>query len=215
MRFVLASASPARLSTLRSAGFAPHVRVSGVDEDAALGAARAARGEAPHGRHVRGTSTADDVLVLARAKAEAVATDEADALVLGCDSMLELDGHQLGKPADAAEAVERWRAMRGRTGVLHTGHWVVDTRMPGRAAGGTASTVVHFADLSDGEIEAYVATGEPLAVAGAFTVDGLGGPFVTAIEGDYHAVVGVSLPLLRDLLGELGLTVPDLWAARD
>ena len=214
MRFVLASASPARLATLRSAGFAPHVRVSGVDEDAALGAARAARGEAPHGRHVRASSTADDVLVLARAKAEAVAADEPDALVLGCDSMLELDGRQLGKPADAAEAVERWRAMRGRTGVLHTGHWLVDARAPGRAAGATGSTVVHFADLSDREIEAYVATGEPLAVAGAFTVDGLGGPFVTAIEGDYHAVVGVSLPLLRDLLGRLGLSVPDLWTPR-
>lgn len=215
MRFVLASASPARLATLRSAGFAPEVRVSGVDEDAALGAARSARGEAPHGRHVMGTSTADDVLVLARAKAEAVAdTDvgEDDAVVLGCDSMLELDGRQLGKPADATEAVERWRAMRGRTGVLHTGHWLVDTRTGRREAGATASTVVHFAELSDEEIEAYVGTGEPLVVAGAFTVDGLGGPFVTAIDGDYHAVVGVSLPLLRTLLAELGLTVMDLWS---
>lgn len=215
MRFVLASASPARLATLRSAGFAPEVRVSGVDEDAALGAARSARGEAPHGRHVMGTSTADDVLVLARAKAEAVAATqagEADAVVLGCDSMLELDGRQLGKPADAAEAVERWRAMRGRTGVLHTGHWLVDTRAGHREAGATASTVVHFADLSDEEVEAYVATGEPLVVAGAFTVDGLGGPFVAAIEGDYHAVVGVSLPLLRTLLDELGLSVMDLWS---
>ena len=215
MRFVLASASPARLATLRSAGFAPEVRVSGVDEDEALGAARAARGEEPHGRHVVGTSTDDDVLVLARAKAEAVAATqvgEDDAVVLGCDSMLELDGRQLGKPADAAEAVERWRAMRGRTGVLHTGHWLVDTRDGRREAGATASTVVHFADLSDAEVEAYVATGEPLVVAGAFTVDGLGGPFVTAIDGDYHAVVGVSLPLLRTLLAELGLTVMDLWS---
>lgn len=215
MRFVLASASPARLTTLRSAGFAPEVRVSGVDEDAALGAARSARGEAPHGRHVMGTSTADDVLVLARAKAEAVAaglSGGGDAVVLGCDSMLELEGRQLGKPADAAEAVERWRAMRGRTGVLHTGHWLVDTRAGRREAGATASTVVHFAALSDEEVEAYVGTGEPLAVAGAFTVDGLGGPFVTAIDGDYHAVVGVSLPLLRTLLAELGLTVMDLWS---
>jgi septum formation protein len=214
VRFVLASASPARLATLTSAGFAPEVRVSGVDEDAALGAARAARGEVPHGRHVLGTSTDDDVLVLARAKAEAVAAAERDALVLGCDSMLELDGRQLGKPADAADAVERWHAMRGRSGVLHTGHWLVDTRTPGGAAGATASTIVHFAELSDAEVEAYVASGEPLAVAGAFTVDGLGGPFVTAIEGDYHAVVGVSLPLLRGLLGELGLSVPELWAPR-
>jgi len=212
VRFVLASASPARLATLTSAGFAPEVRVSGVDEDAALGAARAARGEAPHGRHVLGASTADDVLVLARAKAEAVAAEQRDAIVLGCDSMLELDGRQLGKPGDAAEAVERWRWMRGRTGVLHTGHWLVDTRTDNRSAGATASTVVHFADLTDREVEAYVATGEPLAVAGAFTVDGLGGPFVTGIEGDHHAVVGVSLPLLRQLLGELGLSVLDLWA---
>jgi septum formation protein len=98
--------------------------------------------------------------------------------------------------------------------VLHTGHWLVDTRGPAGAAGATASTVVHFADLSDREVEAYVATGEPLAVAGAFTVDGLGGPFVTAVEGDYHAVVGVSLPLLRTLLGELGLSVLDLWVPR-
>lgn len=229
MRFVLASASPARLTTLTSAGFAPQVRVSGVDEDAALDAARAARaalagpavpavpGREPtgrHGQHVGASSTADDVLVLARAKAEAVAGDEPDAVVLGCDSMLELDGRQLGKPADAADAVQRWRDMRGRSGVLHTGHWLVDSRSPGGAAGATASTVVHFADLSDHEIEAYVATGEPLAVAGAFTVDGLGGPFVRAIEGDYHAVVGVSLPLLRDLLGRLGLSVLDLWAHR-
>ncbi len=219
-RLLLASASPARLATLRAAGIDPEVQVSGVDEDAALRAARAELAPAP-------LTPADAVLVLARAKVEDVARvraavagtgtgsgdDAADLLLLGCDSMLELDGEVLGKPRDAADAVERWRAMRGRRGVLHTGHWLVDARPGGRAHGATSSTVVHFADLSDAEITAYVATGEPLAVAGAFTVDGLGGGFVTRIEGDHHGVVGLSLPLLRDLLGRVGLTLPDLWRA--
>lgn len=221
MRLLLASASPARRATLRSAGVEPLVRVSGVDEDAVLAREAAVAGAQLH--------SADAVLALARAKAEAVlatfddaAADDIDddgvplpqdLLVLGCDSLLELDGAGLGKPVDAADAVARWQSMRGRSGVLHTGHWLVDAR-PGGAAmlGATASTLVHFADLSDDEVAAYVATGEPLAVAGAFTVDGLGGPFVRGIEGDYHAVVGLSLPLLRDLLAEIGVTMPDLWS---
>jgi len=215
VRLVLASASPARLATLAAAGIAAEVRVSGVDEDAALAAAHARMG----GR----LGAADAVVVLARAKAEAVAKElgPADALVLGCDSLLELDGQTYGKPGSAADAVERWRRMRGTIGVLHTGHWLVDLRAgagaggtgagPGPGTGATSSTVVHFADLTDAEIDAYVATGEPLTVAGAFTVDGLGGPFVTRIEGDYHTVVGLSLPVLRDLLGEVGVSVPDLW----
>jgi len=214
VRLVLASASPARLATLATAGIPAEVRVSGVDEDAALAAAHARRGR---------LGAADDVVVLARAKAEAVARElgPADALVLGCDSLLELDGQTYGKPGSAADAVERWRRMRGGIGVLHTGHWLVDLRSgvggtgtsPGTSTGtgATSSTVVHFADLTDAEIDAYVATGEPLTVAGAFTVDGLGGPFVTRIEGDYHTVVGLSLPVLRDLLGEVGVSVPDLW----
>ncbi|WP_392544788.1 Maf family protein [Oryzobacter telluris] len=208
---LLASASPARLATLRSAGVEPRVRVSDVDEDAAVAAAEA----------VHGTLEAADVaLLLARAKAEAVVTaleddDEDGPLVLGCDSVLELDGDVHGKPADAAEATARWHRMRGRSGVLHTGHWLVDTREPedggtGGMVGGTATTTVHFADLSDAEVEAYVATGEPLRVAGAFTLDGLGGPYVSGIEGDPHNVVGVSLPLLRDLLRELGVAWHDL-----
>ncbi len=215
MRLVLASASPARLATLRSAGLDPDVRVSGVDEDAVLAAARARRDPTTDGAAL---DAAADVLVLARAKAEAVATEvgrthaASAVVVLGCDSLLELDGGAYGKPADAAEATARWRRMRGRTGVLHTGHWLVDLRT-GREVGRTASTDVHFADLSDAEVDAYVATGEPLAVAGAFTVDGLGGPFVTGIEGDYHTVVGVSLPLLRELLADLGVAITDLWAA--
>lgn len=206
---VLASQSPARLSTLRSAGVDPEVIVSEVDEDAALAAARDAHVEAGLGN----LSPADAVLVLARAKAEEVAgTWETDALVLGCDSMLEFDGEIMGKPSDAATAIARWKAMRGRVGVLHTGHWLVDDRPAGSGAtlGATSSTVVRFADLSDAEIDAYVATGEPLRVAGAFTVDGLGGPYVEAIEGDYHGVVGVSLPLLRSLLLELGLAFHEL-----
>ena len=131
-------------------------------------------------------------------------------MVLGCDSVLELDGEVHGKPRDAAEAVERWRRMRGRAGTLHTGHWLRDERSAdegGTSAtlGATASTTVHFARLSDAEVDAYVATGEPLRVAGAFTVDGLGGAFVESIEGDHHNVVGLSLPLLRELLAEVGV----------
>ena len=195
VKLVLASASPARLSTLRAAGIEPDVVVSGVDEDLAVAEAIDRYGPLEPG---------DVALLLARAKAEEVAARLHDgAVVLGCDSVLELDGEVHGKPADAAEAVARWRRMRGRSGVLHTGHWLVDDRQVGGATlGATASTTVHFAKLSDEEIDAYVATGEPLAVAGAFTIDGLGGAFVTAVEGDHHNVVGLSLPLLRELLAD-------------
>lgn len=208
---VLASASPARLATLRSAGIEPTVAVSAVDEPAVLAAA----GDVP---------PAEAVLLLARAKARDVAPGHAGALVLGCDSMLELDGRVLGKPADAAEARERWRAMRGRSGRLHTGHWLVDRRGAGARgadasgaegeapeSGATSTTVVHFADVTNAEIDAYVATGEPLWVAGAFTIDGLGGAFVTGVEGDHHGVVGLSLPLLRDLLAGRGVPLHTLW----
>ncbi|WP_299443047.1 nucleoside triphosphate pyrophosphatase [uncultured Phycicoccus sp.] len=205
---LLASASPARLATLRAAGVDPAVLVSAVDEDAAVAAA-----EATHGP----LAAADVALLLARAKAEDVVSaldardDTVADLVLGCDSVLELDGEVHGKPADAAEAVVRWRRMRNASGVLHTGHWLVDRRDHGAGGsggmvGGTASTTVHFADLSDDEIDAYVATGEPLRVAGAFTLDGIGGPYVAGIEGDPSSVIGVSLPLLRELVGELGVT---------
>ncbi|EWT00114.1 septum formation inhibitor Maf [Intrasporangium oryzae NRRL B-24470] len=196
---VLASASPARRTTLRAAGVEPLIMVSDVDEDLAVAEALERYGR---------LDPADVALLLARAKAEDVASrSNVSALVLGCDSVLELDGEVHGKPADPAEAVTRWRRMRGRSGVLHTGHWLVDDREDGAGAtlGATASTTVHFAKLSDTEIESYVATGEPLVVAGAFTVDGLGGAFVTAIEGDYHNVVGLSLPLLRELLADAGV----------
>lgn len=211
-RLLLASASPARLTTLRAAGLDPLVAVSGVDEDAVV---------ARYGV----TDPADVVLVLARSKAEEVASrwegvvgagaEDEDVLVLGCDSVLELDGVAHGKPADAAQAVERWRSMRGRTGVLHTGHWLVDVREQGTGAtlGAVASTTVSFAEVTDAEIDAYVATGEPLAVAGAFTLDGLGGAFVRGVEGDPHAVVGVSLPLLREMLDDVGVVWTSLWAS--
>lgn len=196
---VLASASPARLTTLRAAGVEPVVVVSDVDEDAVVADAADRYGAlAPE----------DVALLLARAKCEAVAkANVLPGVVLGCDSVLELDGEVHGKPADAAEAVARWRRMRGRSGVLHTGHWLIDDRDDGDGAtiGATASTVVYFAHLSDEEIDGYVATGEPLRVAGAFTIDGLGGAFVTRIEGDHHNVVGLSLPLLRDLLADAGI----------
>jgi septum formation protein len=203
---VLASASPARRATLVAAGVDPVVVVSDVDEDAVVA------------RY--GVSDAEDVaLVLAKAKAEDVAAHLDDdalpdgALVLGCDSVLELDGEVYGKPADADEARTRWKRMSGSQGVLHTGHWVVDARESGSGGtlGAVASTTVHFATLADDEIDAYVASGEPLAVAGAFTVDGLGGPFVSGIEGDHHNVVGVSLPLLRTLLGDLDVRWHQLW----
>jgi septum formation protein len=210
VHLVLASASPARRATLRAVGIEPTIIVSDVDEEAVVAEAL--------GRY--GAMEAADVsLLLARAKCEAVAADlTTSALVLGCDSVLELDGEVHGKPRDAAEATERWRRMRGRDGILHTGHWLRDER-PSDAGGtnatlgATASTTVHFAPLTDAEIDAYVATGEPLRVAGAFTVDGLGGAFVTGIEGDHHNVVGLSLPLLRDLLAEVGVDWFGLAAA--
>ncbi len=213
VQFVLASASPARLTTLRAAGIEARVIVSDVDEETAL--AHAVGNAAREGRPAPGH--AEEALLLARAKAEVVADGSGrGALVLGCDSVLEFDGASLGKPGTAAIARERWRAVRGREGVLHTGHWLIDSRegaaLPFPAVGEVSSTLVRFGDLSDAEIDAYVATGEPLSVAGGFTIDGLGGPFIDGIDGDHHGVVGLSLPLLRRLLGVIGLTIPDLWA---
>ncbi|MFJ1915143.1 Maf family protein [Streptomyces sp. NPDC088147] len=195
-RLVLASASPARLGLLRQAGLAPEVIVSGVDEDA-----------------LSAPTPAELALVLAEAKATAVAAlpATAGALVVGCDSVLELDGEAFGKPADAEEATARWKSMRGRDGILRTGHCVIDTTT-GRRAAETASTTVRFGNPTDAEIAAYVASGEPLHVAGAFTLDGRSAPFVDAIDGSHGNVIGLSLPLLRRLLGEHGVTITDLWA---
>lgn len=200
MRLVLASASPARLATLQRAGVEPVVIVSGVDED-----------------QLAGLPPAELALQLAELKCAAVAglPDLAErapdaGLVLGCDSVFELDGKALGKPADTEDALARHREMTGRSGVLHTGHAMTDVAT-GRTVAAVASTIVHFADFTEAESRAYVATGEPLHVAGAFTIDGLGGPFVKGIEGDHHNVVGVSLPLLRELIAELGHSWTDLW----
>jgi septum formation protein len=224
---VLASASPARRALLQAAGVDPEVIVSGVDEDSVSG------------------SPADVALALAQQKAAVVADRLADrrpdvaggpasnevvtTVVVGCDSVLELDGEAHGKPADAAAAVQRWKAMRGRLGVLHTGHSVhvigPDHDPEGRAVPtyrvdghrtrhALASAQVRFGVPSDAEIEAYVGTGEPLRVAGAFTLDRLGGWFVDGIDGDPGTVLGLSLPVLRSLLGDLGIDVPTLWGHR-
>ena len=199
-RLVLASASPARRRSLAAAGIDAEVLLSGVDESSV----DAARPE---------TLCA----VLARLKAQAVAGrlrhgpgPVAGVLVLGCDSVLAFAGEALGRPADAAEAVSRWRRMRGRDGVLHTGHALVDLGS-GRTAEAVAESRVYFAQVTDDEIDAYVATGEPLAVAGAFTIDGLGSPFVERIDGDPGTVIGLSLPLLRRLLAELDVPITALW----
>jgi septum formation protein len=195
VRVVLASASPIRRKLLESAGLRPEVIVSGVDEAAYWA-----------------DSPDSLATTLAEAKAGAVATrvDCRDALVIGCDSLLVLDGTALGKPGTADRARERWTAMRGRSGVLVTGHCLIDSRS-GRRLSAAARTTVYFADISDAEIDAYVSTGEPLHVAGAFTIEGYGGAFVTAIEGDHSNVLGISLPLLRRMTAQLAIDWTALW----
>jgi septum formation protein len=194
VRVVLASASPARLAVLRAAGLEPDVIVSGIDEDA-----------------FSASTTAELVGLLAAAKASSVASSLDDGLVIGCDSMLDLDGQAYGKPASRDEAIADWRAMSGRTGTLLTGHCVIDVAA-GRRVSGVAATTVRFGTPADEEIVAYVGTGEPLEMAGAFTIEGLGGWFVDSIDGDHNNVIGISLPLLRGLLRDLGVTIPWLWS---
>jgi nucleoside triphosphate pyrophosphatase len=194
-RLILASASPGRLRLLRAAGIQPLVQVSGVAET-----------EVPN------ETVAEHCLRLATLKAEAVAATRSDGLVLGADSVLDLDGVPLGRPATAADAVARWQAMSGRSGILLTGHCLIDAGS-GRRVSAVAETVVRFGRVSEAEIRAYVATGEPLRVAGAFTIDGLAGPFIDGVEGDPANVVGLSLPLLRRLLAELGVELVELWNA--
>ena len=195
-RLVLASQSPARLQLLRQAGLNPEVVVSGVDETA-----------------VTAPRVPELVALLASAKAAQVARAESDALVIGADSLLEFRGQSMGKPADVAEARLRWQRMSGRSGVLHTAQAVFDVRGGAVTARdvGVSSTVVHFASPAPAELEAYLATGEPIAVAGAFTLDGLGAQFVRRIEGDHSAVIGLSLPLLRTQLSRLDTPLTSLW----
>ncbi|MDF0529009.1 Maf family protein [Tsukamurella sp. 8F] len=204
---VLASASPARLSVLRAAGVEPTVSVSQVDEDAVL----AALGDVSH---------SDAVVALAEAKARDVAerladdTVLGDAVVIGCDSMLSIGGELVGKPHTIDVARRRWHAMAGRSGDLLTGHSLLRVRagtIVGEARG-TGATALRFGAPSNAELEAYLQSGEPLKVAGAFTLDGLGGWFVDGIDGDPSSVIGISLPLVRRLLGELDLDVAALWA---
>jgi septum formation protein len=199
VRLVLASASPARLSVLRAAGVEPEVRVSGLDEEA-----------------ITAPTPSDLVTALAEAKAAAVVRPgDDDLLVLGCDSILDLDGTAYGKPSTAAEASKRWELMAGRSGVLHTGHALLSVRGGSvvASAADVGSTLVRFGTPTPDELAAYVATGEPMQVAGAFTIDGRGGWFVEGVDGDPGTVIGLSLPLLRELLRRVGVGVTDLWAA--
>lgn len=206
-RVVLGSASSGRLGVLRQAGIEPVVLVSDVDEDAVIAS-------------LPGAPAAEVVLALSAAKAQRVAGSvdpglAANCVVIGCDSMLEVDGALRGKPGSAEAARAQWLSAGGRPGLLHTGHSVL--RMRDGAVvdrvGQTASTTVHFATPEASDLEAYLASGEPLWVAGGFTLDGLGGWFVDRIEGDPSNVIGLSLPLLRTMLAHLGLSVAELWAA--
>ncbi|RSN13089.1 septum formation inhibitor Maf [Streptomyces sp. WAC 05977] len=203
MRFVLASQSPARLGVLRSAGFDPSVVVSGVDEDAVAASL---------------TDPAPEELVRALAAAKAEAVFEAlgghgDMVIVGCDSMLSINGEMVGKPITPEAARERWAAMAGKTGELLTGHAIirVENGVKTKETSGTEGTIVRFGTPSQEEIEAYIASGEPLQVAGGFTLDGLGGWFIEGIDGDFSSVIGISLPLTRRLLAEVGVSVIDLW----
>jgi septum formation protein len=212
MRVCLASTSPARLMLLRQAGIEPLTLSPDVDEDTVAAAAEADRG-AP-------LTPEELVLLLARAKAAAVThrlseEGDFDGLVIGGDSMFALGGRVYGKPYTPEEATRRWQEMRGATGILHSGHSVfrVSPGTPTTEATAVAEAAVTFAeDVSDAEIAAYVASGEPLHVAGAFTVDSLGGAFITRVDGDPSTVVGMSLSTVRRLAGELGVRWTDLWS---
>ena len=192
-QFVLASASPARRKLLQNAGIEPIVRQSDFDES-----------------QVQLSDPAELVQILAQRKAETVASQFTDALILGCDSVLSVNGEIHGKPADVSEAIARWQIMRGNVGDLYTGHALIDTKQ-GKTLVQLQVTRVYFADVSDRQIAAYVATGEPLKCAGCFALEGRGGLFVEKLEGCHSNVIGLSLPLLRRMLGELGYDVTDFW----
>ncbi len=196
-QLILASASPARTKLLSDAGISHTVQVSEADEDALTAAAGL-------------ITPAQTALLLAQAKAESVAAHTTGAFVVGCDSVFEFDGVAYGKPWEPEIARARWQLMRGRSGTLHTGHWLISPAS--EAYGELTSAVVSFEDIGDAEIDAYVATGEPLQVAGAFTIDGLAGAFIKSVDGDPHTVVGLSISTLRRLLGQHGVAITELWA---
>lgn len=192
---MLASASPARLRVLEDAGLAPEVIVSGVDEDDVVGA------------------SGDVARTLAERKAAAVADalSGTPALVLGCDTVLDVDGDTRSKPDSIEQARAWWASVAGRSATLHSGLCVIDTAT-GRQSSAVTATTVHYGRPSTREVDAYLATDEPLRVAGAFTIDGYAAPFVDRIEGDHGSVLGLSMPLLRHLLAELGVEITDLWS---
>jgi len=203
VRLYLASTSPARLATLRATGVEPIVLPSHVDEEGAVAAA--------------GPLTPTEMVqLLGRLKAEAVVDPAIDGFILGCDSAFELDGVVYGKPHTPTVARERWMLQRGREGQLHSGHWLIDHRggTVNGAVGAVSSTFVRFASISDAEIDAYIGTGEPLEVAGAFTIDSLGAGYISEIRGDPHSVVGVSVATLREMLAGFGVEWHSLWNRR-
>lgn len=212
-RLILASASPARKKLLEDAGLDFTVVVSDVDENATLAQAQSEAYE----RGLGDITPAQTAQLLAKTKAQAVAAlpEAAGALVLGCDSVFELDGQAYGKPGTAEQALERITAMSGRSGLLHTGHWLIDNRNGTRQnlpeASELRTATVHFDTLSTVEMERYLATGEPIWVAGSFTIDGFGSAFIRGIEGEYHTVVGLSIHALRTMLASLGVSITDIW----
>ena len=195
-KLLLASTSPARKKLLTEAGIAFEAMAPGVDEEALV-------------EQLAPSSAEALTLLLAKAKAEAVIGKTELPLILGCDSALEFEGEIYGKPLEASVAIKRWQMMRGKSGTLLSGHHLID--FAGNSVSHCSKTIVHFANLSDQEIERYVSTGEPLAVAGAFTIDSIGGSYVERIEGDYHTVVGLSLVALRALMSDLGFNYQDFW----
>jgi septum formation protein len=203
VRFILASASPARFETLRRAGIVPEIVISNFDESLVTGL--------PPVELVQALANNKANLVWQGLKHEALARGElpGETLVLGCDSLLELDGDAMGKPSSYEDSIARWQRMRGRKGILHTGHCLIDC-VAERIVAATVSTTVEFGDVTDEEIEVYCSSGEPSNVAGAFTIDGFGGWFIDGISGDHHNVVGLSLPVLRRMLTELNFTLWDL-----
>ena len=207
---VLGSASPARYALLRAAGITPVVRHSRVDEDALIAASSALGADPPALTRMLASAKARDVAEQVRAGQVPGVPPGARVLVVGADSMLDFDGQVLGKARSAQEVRDRWAAMAGRSGVLVTGHTVIDVTS-GRLVERAVTTTIHFGHPDPVELEAYIDSGEPLAVAGSCTIDGLGGAFIDGVEGDHSNVIGLALPTLRVLLAELGVRWTELW----